>query len=92
MHDLARCRAETSVGVGCDDVANGMCARICETERDRARHDARTRQVSARAQTAHKVEPRGEFYGDRAGRDMCFARARDADSPTFRPITDIVII
>ena len=44
------------------------------------------------AQTAHNVEPRGEFYGDRAGRDMCFARARDADSPTFRPITDIVII
>jgi hypothetical protein len=86
VHDLARCRAETSVSVGCDDVANGMCARICET----APGTTRERQVSARAQTAHNVEPRGEFYGDRAGRDMCFARARDADSPTFRPITDIV--
>jgi hypothetical protein len=33
--------------------------------------------VRARAaQTAHKVEPRGEFYGDRAERDICFARAR----------------
>ena len=62
---------------------------ICETERDRARHDARTAsaECQARAQTAHKVEPRGEFYGDRAGRDMFRARTRpDADSPTLRPI------
>ena len=92
MHDLARCRAETSVGVGCDYVANGICTdQTDETERDRARHDARAASECARAQTAHnhwsREAERPQFYGDRAGRDMFRARTRpDADSPTLRPI------
>ena len=55
-------------------------SRSVRLPRETAPGTTRERQMSARAQTAHNVEPRGEFYGDRAGRDMCFARARDADS------------
>ena len=66
-------------------------ARIRQTERDRARHDARAASECARAQTAHnhwsREAERPQFYGDRAGRDMFRARTRpDADSPTLRPI------